>query len=142
MSPLVLLPAEADPVPEEGRGKGNPGRSRSSSGSEIVLTLLTEIVAVHVGFPAVHVREMGLQLLAGCLGNDGSRSGSRSRSRSENGSRSKNGSESGDSGLQNSLKNPLQVIFGVLGDTISSSGSVSDEGFCQGSSGLVRQFVA
>ena len=53
MSPLVLLPAEADPVPEEGRGKGNPGRSRSSSGSEIVLTLLTEIVAVHVGLSAV-----------------------------------------------------------------------------------------
>ena len=142
MSPLVLLPAEADPVPQEGRGKGNPGRSRGSDGSKIVFTLLTEVVAVHVGLPAVYVRGMGLQLLAGCLGNDGSRSGSGSRNGSRNGSRSKNGSRSGDSGLQNSPKNPLQVILGVLGDTISSSGGVSDGGFCQGSSGLVGQFVA
>ena len=55
MSPLVLLPAEADPVPQERRGKGNPGRSRGSSGSKVVLTLLTEVVAVHVGLPAVYV---------------------------------------------------------------------------------------
>ena len=51
--PLVLLLAEADPVPQEGRGKGNPGRSRGSSGSKIVLILLTEVVAVHVGLSAV-----------------------------------------------------------------------------------------
>ena len=53
MSPLVLLPAEANPIPQEGCGKGNPGRSRGSSGSKIVLTLLTEVVAVHVELPAV-----------------------------------------------------------------------------------------
>ena len=35
MSPLVLLPAEADPVSQERRGKGNLGRSLSSSGSKI-----------------------------------------------------------------------------------------------------------
>ena len=139
MSPLVLLLAEADLVPEEGRGKKNPGRSRSSSGSEIVLTLPTEIVAVHVGLPTIHVRGPGLQLLAGYLDNDRSRSGSRNGSR--NGSRSKNGSKSGDSGLQNSPKNPLQVILGVLEDTISSSGGVSDGGFCREPSKLVGQFV-
>ena len=53
MFPLVLLPTEADPVPQERRGKGNPGRSRGSSGSKIVLTLLTKVVAVHVGLSAV-----------------------------------------------------------------------------------------
>ena len=53
MLPLVLLPAEANPVPEEGRGKGNPGRSRGSSNSKIVFTLLTEVVAVYVGLSAV-----------------------------------------------------------------------------------------
>ena len=53
MSLLVLLPAKADPVPQEKRGKKNPGRSRGSSGSKIVLTLLTEVVAVHVRLSAV-----------------------------------------------------------------------------------------
>ena len=55
MSPLVLLPAEADPVLEEKHGKRNPGRTHSSSGSEIVLTLLIKVVAVYVGLPAVHI---------------------------------------------------------------------------------------
>ena len=139
MSPLVLLLVEDDPVPEEGHGKENPGRPRSSSSNKIVLTFLTEFVAVHVGLSAVHIRGINLQLLAECFGNNGSRSGSRSR----NGSKSKNGSRSGsrDSGLQNSLKNLLQVVLGVLGDTISSSGGVSNGGFCQRSSGLVGQFV-
>ena len=53
MSPLVLLPAEADPVSQEGRGKRNPGRSRGSSGSKIILILLTEVLAVHVGLSVV-----------------------------------------------------------------------------------------
>ena len=53
ISPLVLLPAEADPVLQEGRGKENPGRLRSSSGSKIVLILLTIVVAVYVGLSAV-----------------------------------------------------------------------------------------
>ena len=53
ISSLVLLPAEADLVSQERRGKGNPDRSRGSSGSKIVLTLLTEVVAVHVGLSAV-----------------------------------------------------------------------------------------
>ena len=92
-----------------------------------------------MGLAVVHVWGMSLQLLAGCLGNDGSQSGSGSESRNE--SKSENGSRSGDLGLQNSLKNSLQVIFEVLEDTISSSGGVSNREFCRRSSGLVRQFV-
>ena len=137
MFSLILLPAEANPVLEEGRDKRYPGRPHSSGGSKVILTLLTEVVAVHVELSAVYIRETGLQLLAGCLGNDGSRSGSGSG----NGSRSENGSRSGDSGLQNSLKNLLQVILRVLGDTNSSNRGVSDGGFCQRCSGLVKQFV-
>ena len=108
MFPLVLLPMEADPVLEEGCGKKNSGRPRSSSSSKIVLTLLTEVVAVHVGLFAVYVRGTGLQLLPGHLGDDGSWGGSGS------------GSGSGSLILQNGFKNPLQVILGVLGDTSSS----------------------
>ena len=67
MSPLVLLPAETDPVPEERCGKENLDRPRSSSGSKIVLTLLTEVVAVYVGLSAVYIRQTSLQLLPGCL---------------------------------------------------------------------------
>ena len=56
MFPLVLLPAKTDPVPKEGCGKKNLDRLRSSSGSKIVLILLTEIVAVHMRLSAVYVR--------------------------------------------------------------------------------------
>ena len=107
MSPLVLLPAEADPVPEKGRSKGNSGRPRGSGGSKIVLTLLTEVIAIYVGLSAVYVRGAGFQLLPGYLKNDGSWD--------ESGSGSGNGNRS--SSLQNGLKNPLQVILRVLKDT-------------------------
>ena len=141
MSPLVLLPAEGDLVPQEGYCKGNPGRSRSSSDSKIVLTMLTEVVAVHMGLSAVYVRVMGLQLLPRCLGNDGSWSGSGNRSGSGNKSGIKSGSGNRSSSLQNSLKNSLQVILGVFEDT-SSNRSVNDGGFRpRGSSGLVGQFI-
>ena len=60
MSPLVLLPAEAGPIPEERRAKGNLGRPRSSNGSKIVLTLLTEVVVVYVRPSTVYVRDTGL----------------------------------------------------------------------------------
>ena len=40
MSPLVLLPAEADPVPEERRGKRNLDRPRSSCKQLNLITLL------------------------------------------------------------------------------------------------------
>ena len=48
MSPLVLLPSEANPIPKKRCGKRDPGRPRSSSGSKIVLTLLTKVIAVYV----------------------------------------------------------------------------------------------
>ena len=72
MSPLILLLAEADPVPKEGRGKENLGRPRSSGSSKVVLTLLTKVVAIHVGLSAVYVWEASLQLLPEHLGDDGS----------------------------------------------------------------------
>ena len=72
ISPLVLLPAEADPVPQKGCGKWNPDRLRGSSGSKIVLTLLTKVVTVYMRLSAVYIQGTGLQLLPGCLGNDGS----------------------------------------------------------------------
>ena len=71
MSLLVLLPAEANPVPEEGRGKRNLGRLHSSSDSKVVLALLPEVVAVYMGLPAVYVRGTGLRLFLGRLGNNG-----------------------------------------------------------------------
>ena len=76
MSPLVLLTTEADPVSEEERDKRNLGRPRSSSGSKVVLTLLTEVVTVYAGPSVIYARGTGLQLLAGCLGDNGSGSGS------------------------------------------------------------------
>ena len=97
MSPLVLLPAKADPIPKERRGKENSGRPRSSGGSKVVLTLLTEVVAIHVGLSAVYVRGAGLQLFPGHFGDDGSWDESRSGSGNGNGNLS----------LQNGLKNPL-----------------------------------
>ena len=107
MSPLVLLPVEADSVLEERRGKGNSDRPYSSGSSKVVLTLLTEVVAVYVRLSVVYVWGAGLQLLPGHLGDDGSwdKSGSKS------------GNGNGSSSLQNGLKNPLQVILRVLGDT-------------------------
>ena len=72
MSLLVLLPTEANPVPEEGRGKENSGRPRSSIGSKVVLILLTKVVAVYVGLSMVYVWGTGFQLLLEHLGDDGS----------------------------------------------------------------------
>ena len=96
---LVLLPMEADPVRKKDAAKKIRIRSHSSSGSKIVLTLLTEVVAVYVGLSAIYVWGTGLQLLLGCLRNNRSwsenGSGSENRSGSENGNRSGNGSGSG-----------------------------------------------
>ena len=57
---LVLLPTEANLVSEERHGKENLGKPRSSNGSKVVLTLLTEVVAVYMGFPVVYIRGTGL----------------------------------------------------------------------------------
>ena len=100
MSPLILLPAEADPVLLEKRGQGNSGRLRGSGGSKIVLILLAEVVTVYVKLSMVYFRGTGLQLFPGHFG-DGSWGGS----------------GSGSSSIQNGFKNPLQVILGVFEDT-------------------------
>ena len=55
MSLLILLPVEADPVPEERCGKRNLVRIRDSSASKKVLILLRQVVAAHVEFSAVYV---------------------------------------------------------------------------------------
>ena len=107
MSPFVLLPAEADPVLKERHSKGNLARPRSSGGSKVVLTLLTDVVAVYAGLSAIYVRGAGFQLFSGHLGDNGSWD--------ESGSGSVNGN--GSLSLQNGLRNPLQVILRVLGDT-------------------------
>ena len=105
ISPLILLPAKADPVLEEGRGKENLDRLRGSGGSKVVFTLLTEVVTVYVGLSVVYVQGTGLQFLPGHLRDD--------ESWDERGSGNRNRNLS----LQNGLKNPLQVIFRVLGNT-------------------------
>ena len=76
ISPIVLLPAETNLVPEERRGKGNPGKPRGSYDNKVVLILLTEVVTVHVKLFVVYVRGMGLQLLPGHLRDDESWDGS------------------------------------------------------------------
>ena len=62
-----MLPAETDPVPEEKRGKKDPGRLRSSSNSKIVFRLLIKVISVHMGLSAIYVQGTGLQLLLGYL---------------------------------------------------------------------------
>ena len=114
MSPLVLLPAETDPVLEKRYGKRNPIRLYSSSNSKIVFTLLTEVIAVHVRLSAIYVRRTSFQLLLRRLKENGSWDGSGSASLC----------------LQNGLKHLLQVIFGVFGDTNSSNRGVNNGGFC------------
>ena len=117
MSPLVLLSAEADPVLEEKCSKRNIGRPLGSCSSKVVLTLVTKVVTVYVRLSAVYVRGTGLQLLPVHLGDNGSWGG--------NGSGSWGGNRSGSLSFQNDLKNPLQVIFRILGDINSDN-----RGFC------------
>ena len=60
ISPPILLPAEPDPIQEDGHSKENLGKPHSSSGSKVVFTLLIEIIAVYIRLPAVYVRRTGL----------------------------------------------------------------------------------
>ena len=75
ISSLILLPAEADLVPKERRKKRYPGRLRSFSGSKIVLTLLIEVVAVHVRLSVVYVRKRAFNFSRGTLETTGARAG-------------------------------------------------------------------
>ena len=56
----MLLPAETYPVLEERRGKKNLVSIRSSKNGKVILKLLTEIVAVHVGLSEIYIQGMGL----------------------------------------------------------------------------------
>ena len=55
MFSFVLRLAKAVLVLEERRGKKNPGRPRSSNSSKVVLTLLTEVVTIHVVLSIIYV---------------------------------------------------------------------------------------
>ena len=117
--PLVLLPTEADSVPKEGRSKKNLIGPPSSSGGKVVLTLLTKVVAFHMGIFAMHVRGMGFQGFIPRLLEGGGRSS-----------------------LQDGLKNLLQVFLGVVRNRECSGRDDSNGKVCpKGSSRLVRQVV-
>lgn len=52
---LIYLPTEADPVLKKKRGKKNLISLSSSNSEKIILTLLTDIVALYVGLSVIHV---------------------------------------------------------------------------------------
>ena len=124
---LVLILVITNPVLEIRRGKIYLGRPRSSSGSKVVLILLTEVVAVHVRLSAIYVQKMGLQLIPGRFTDGGNQGRSESKGKSLN--------------FWNSLNNPLQVTLGILGDI-----NRSDKGNSKGMisfwkfNGLFRKF--
>ncbi len=60
----MLLPAKVDLVPEEGGRKRNSIWPSGSAGGKMVLTLLAEVVAFHVGPTAVDVRGLGLEYVS------------------------------------------------------------------------------
>lgn len=61
ISLIILLPADADLVPKKRCNKRNFVSSRSPSGSEIVLKLLTEVITVYVRLYAIYIWRTGLQ---------------------------------------------------------------------------------
>lgn len=62
-SMLVLVPTKADPSTKERRCKGRTSTigAVGTSGVEMVLTLLTEVVVLHMGLTKVEVRETSFQ---------------------------------------------------------------------------------
>ena len=52
---LVLLPVKTDPVPEERHGKKNLIGPFSSNGGKLVLILLIEVIALHMGLSAIYI---------------------------------------------------------------------------------------
>ncbi len=59
----MLLLAEVDSVPEEGGRKRNSVWPGGPAGGKMVLTLLAEVVAFHIGPTAVDVRGLGLEFV-------------------------------------------------------------------------------
>ena len=56
MLPLVLLPTEVDAVTQEGCCKRNTVAALGPGGGKVILTLLTEVIAFHVGLTTIYVR--------------------------------------------------------------------------------------
>lgn len=56
----VLMPAEADPIAKKRSRKWGTIKASGTSSSEIILTLLTEVVAFYVRLTIVKVRESSL----------------------------------------------------------------------------------
>lgn len=71
LSLLILLPPEANLIPDERHGKKNLVSPRSSNNRTIVVTLLTEVVTIYIRLSAVHVQGTGLQRLFPGLLRDG-----------------------------------------------------------------------
>ncbi len=60
----MLLPAEVDSIPEKGGRKRNSVGPGGSTGGKMVLILMAEVVAFHVGPTVVDVRGLGLELIS------------------------------------------------------------------------------
>ncbi len=60
----MLLPAEVDSVSEEKGRKQTSVWLGRPAGGKMVLTLLTEVIAFHVGPTAINVRGLGLELVS------------------------------------------------------------------------------
>ena len=56
------MPAKADPITKEGGRKRGAVRASGAGGGKMILTLLTEVVALYVRLTIVEVREPSLQL--------------------------------------------------------------------------------
>ena len=56
MLPLVLLPTEVDVVPKKRCCKGDAVGTHGPGGGKVILTLLTEVIAFHVGLTTIDVR--------------------------------------------------------------------------------------
>ncbi len=60
----MLLSTEVDLISEKGGHKRNSVGPGGSTGSKMVLTLLAEVVAFHVGPTAVDVQGLGLEFVS------------------------------------------------------------------------------
>lgn len=55
------MPAEVNLVQPKGRSKKKLVSALNSNGNKVIFTLLTEVVAFHMGLTAVHVWEAGFE---------------------------------------------------------------------------------
>ena len=56
MFPFVLLPTEVDAVTQDGCCKKNAVGALGSGTGKVVLTLLAEVIAFHVGLTTIEIR--------------------------------------------------------------------------------------